>query len=301
MPSDQKISELPVANAIVNSDASLLVNNGSDYQFTMSLLLQYVSSNINTGINFSSGTILPQNTAGKNGDVFLNTTNGAIAQKSAGSWIIIYTPPAQPSNYSGNTFLYGLGVPAPALGTYGDSYINTADGTFYKKTTGIWKQTFSMQSGPAGPVGVKGDTGLPGSNGNSLLNGSTNPSNQNTGKDGDFYLNTNTYTLFGPKANGIWGAGAALIQSPPPPVVIDIPVGTTVPVTINEYQSAYAEYSDYPTLLIQEVTGSATVKERTDIQPICQFKNSKLDSIRLDIPGNDANTTINHLQLIIKA
>jgi hypothetical protein len=300
MSVDQKISELPIASAIGNSDAGLLVSNGADYQFAMSLLLQYVSSNLNTGAQFIFGTVLPQNTSGKNGDVYLDTTDGTIAQKRFGSWTIVYSPPAQPVRLSGNTTLYGLSTPATTIGTDGDSYINTANGIFYQKSAGVWSQVFSMQSGPAGPAGAKGEPGIPGSNGNSLLNGGTNPSNQTTGKDGDFYLNTSTYALFGPKSNGVWGDGIILIQTLPLPAVIDLPVGSSIPIIIANYQAGYADYSDYPTLIIQEVTDANAVRERTDIQPVRQFKNGRLDSIELDVPGDTGNGLLYHLQLIIK-
>jgi hypothetical protein len=42
------------------------------------------------------------------------------------------------------------------------------------------------------------------------LNGTTNPVAA-TGSDGDFYLNTQTSTYFGPKANGAWPAGTLLV------------------------------------------------------------------------------------------
>jgi hypothetical protein len=68
-----------------------------------------------------------------------------------------------------------------------------------------------MQTGPQGPKGDKGDTGITGANGKTILNGTLNPSNSSTGTNGDFYLNTNTYQLFGPKTDGVWGLGTSII------------------------------------------------------------------------------------------
>lgn len=48
---------------------------------------------------------------------------------------------------------------------------------------------------PAGPAGLDGNT---------LLNGQGAPRNSQ-GNNGDFYVNTQTWDLFGPKANGVWG------------------------------------------------------------------------------------------------
>ncbi len=48
-----------------------------------------------------------------------------------------------------------------------------------------------------------------GSNGKTILNGTTDPLST-TGTDGDFYLNTTSRTLFGPKASSAWPAGVSL-------------------------------------------------------------------------------------------
>jgi hypothetical protein len=49
-----------------------------------------------------------------------------------------------------------------------------------------------------------------GANGTAVLNGVSNPTNT-IGVNGDFYINTMTNTLFGPKANGAWPTGTSLI------------------------------------------------------------------------------------------
>ena len=57
--------------------------------------------------------------------------------------------------------------------------------------------------GDPGSVGPKGDKGDAGADGATVLAGATGPGND-IGKDGDFYINTGTSTLFGPKTNGQW-------------------------------------------------------------------------------------------------
>jgi hypothetical protein len=76
--------------------------------------------------------------------------------------------------------------------------------------------------GVAGPAGAQGPQGLQGAtgpqgpqgpagaNGQTILNGTSNPIS-GTGALGDFYLNTATNTLFGPKTAGGWGTGVSLI------------------------------------------------------------------------------------------
>jgi hypothetical protein len=207
--SDKKITDLPITTSINPADISILVDNGTDYQFAFSTLLGFIGTNLNLGANISFGGTLPQNTVGKNGDVFINTSAGNFAQKIAGVWTVVYTLPSSSGSTDG-TILYGLGLPGSATGNNNDTYINTGNGIFYKKSTGIWSQAFSMQTGPAGPQGTPGTNGTNGTDGKTILNGTTDPSNLSTGTDGDFYVNTSTLMFFGPKAGGIWPAGISI-------------------------------------------------------------------------------------------
>lgn len=206
---DKKITELLVAPPITGDDVGLLVNNGTNYQYAFSQLLAYITQNIATGCNLTFVSNVPQNNTGKHLDVAINVTTGSFYQKQYNNWINTYSIPA--STNTGNTITYGLGEPNAANGQVNDTYINTANGKFYQKSSTGWQQVFSMLNGPPGGPGAKGDTGLPGLNGKSLLNGSINPSNQAIGVDGDFYINTSTYTIFGPKLNNNWGNGTVIV------------------------------------------------------------------------------------------
>ncbi len=209
MSTDKKISELPVASSVSASDISVLVNGGTDYQYTFTVLLQFLQANLTTGANLSFGTVLPQNTTGKNGDVFVNTSSGSFAQKISGTWTIVYTLPA--AGAADGTLLYGAGLPGSGTGKDLDSYINTLTGIFYKKSAGAWSQVFSMATGPQGPQGLAGTNGTNGTDGNTILFGTSNPSNTLTGVNGNFYINTSTYKLFGPKTAGVWGDGISML------------------------------------------------------------------------------------------
>ncbi|ASU33144.1 hypothetical protein [Mucilaginibacter xinganensis] len=209
MPTDKKITELPIATSVNASDASVLVNGDIDYQYNFTLLLQFLQANLTTGAKVSFGTVIPQNTNGSNGDVFVNTAAGSFAQKVSGSWTVVYTLPA--ASAADGALLYGPGLPGSGTGKNLDSYINTLTGVFYKKSTGTWSQVFSMATGPQGPQGIPGTNGTPGSDGNTILFGSINPSNSTIGINGNFYINTSNYTLFGPKTAGIWGEGVSLL------------------------------------------------------------------------------------------
>jgi hypothetical protein len=72
--------------------------------------------------------------------------------------------------------------------------------------------------GPQGPAGT---------NGNAVLNGATAPNN-NQGVNGDFFINTATNTIYGPKANGAWPAGVSL-QGPQGPTGVAGAVGPQGP------------------------------------------------------------------------
>jgi hypothetical protein len=208
---DKTLTELPVASAIGASDISILVSNDVDYQFDFTLLLQFITANISTGAAITFGTVIPQDTSGKYGDVFLKTDTSAFYNKVNGTWVLCYTVPA--GNITDSTLLYGLGVPGSAIGNDSDTYINTSTGVFYLKTAGTWAQVFSMATGPQGPQGTAGSNGSNGTNGNTILHGTTNPSNLTDGVNGDYYLNLSTYYFFGPKASGAWPVGFSLITS----------------------------------------------------------------------------------------
>jgi hypothetical protein len=61
-----------------------------------------------------------------------------------------------------------------------------------------------------GAIGPQGPQGLPGADGRTVRNGTTNPSND-LGVNGDFYINTTAWTIFGPKTAGAWGVGVSII------------------------------------------------------------------------------------------
>lgn len=64
--------------------------------------------------------------------------------------------------------------------------------------------------GGTGPQGIAGTNGTNGLDGKTVLNGTQSPT-AGIGNNGDFYINTTTNTLFGPKTSGTWGSGVALV------------------------------------------------------------------------------------------
>ena len=137
------------------------------------------------------------------------------------------TGPAGPPGPQGNRILYGTTNPAPTTGIDGDSYINTTTHfLFGPKASGSWPAGTSLvgpagatgatgATGPAGPTGATGATGstgatgAAGADGNTVLYGTSDPTS-GVGVNGNFYINTTTSMIFGPKL-GSWPAGTSLI------------------------------------------------------------------------------------------
>lgn len=65
-------------------------------------------------------------------------------------------------------------------------------------------------TGATGATGPTGATGAAGADGSTILNGAGAPG-AGTGADGDFYIDTTSDEIYGPKSGGAWGAGTSLI------------------------------------------------------------------------------------------
>jgi hypothetical protein len=165
------------------------------------------------GTSMRYGTTDPTPATGYDGDFYINVvTNFLFGPKSLGTW-----PPGTsiigPTGAPGNTVLYGAADPTAATGVNGNFYINTTTHfLFGPKTAGAWSPGISLV-GPQGAQGVQGPQGVQGATGaagNTVLYGAGPPSGA-TGKDGDFYINTTTSFIHGPKASGNWPPGTSLI------------------------------------------------------------------------------------------
>lgn len=260
---DKKISELPVASSITVDDISLLVGSDTDYQFSFTTLLDFVDTNLTVGAKITFGTIIPQNTSGSNGDVFLKTDTATFYQKINGTWT--YTYAISTGDGADGTVLYGMGIPGSTIGVDNDSYIDTVTGIFYQRTSGIWNQVFSMATGPQGPQGIAGTNGANGTNGSTILSGNVDPSNLTDGVDGDFYINLSTCYFFGPKSSGVWPPGFSFIGAPPFPEIIPITKGSS-----NPYFFQYQE-NDYETIFGSNPNIEVEVEVDTAINEMNSF------------------------------
>jgi hypothetical protein len=194
------------------------------------------------------GATAPSTALGNIGDFYLNTATGDVHYKSAATtWTLtgnIKGPQGNagatgpqgpagatglqgPAGVAGATGLTGLQGPAGAAGPQGPAGATGLQGPAgVAGATGLTGpqgpagaagatgltglQGPAGVAGPQGPAGAAGPQGLAGTNGNGVLNGAIAPTN-NQGVDGDFYVNTTTNTMHGPKANGTWPAGVSLV------------------------------------------------------------------------------------------
>lgn len=102
-----------------------------------------------------------------------------------------------PAGKDGNTLLYGVADPNSSVGANGNFYINTTTNYLFGPKAGSWPTGTSL----VGPQGAAGNT---------VLYGAADPTT-GIGANGNFYINTTTHFMFGPKAGGIWPAGTSLI------------------------------------------------------------------------------------------
>jgi hypothetical protein len=115
----------------------------------------------------------------------------------------LYTGVTGSAGTDGNVILYDAAAPTTE-GTNGDFYLDTSTNTLYgPKAAGSWPVGVPL-TGTAGSAGTNAST--------TVLNGSGAPSN-GTGVNGDFYIDTASATLYGPKSGGTWPSGTTLINT----------------------------------------------------------------------------------------
>ncbi|MBN2486149.1 MAG: hypothetical protein JXB34_09265 [Bacteroidales bacterium] len=110
-----------------------------------------------------------------------------------------------PAGDNGSIIYAGNGAPDNDAGIAGDFYLNKTTGDLYgpKSDDTGWGVPIVLK-GNTGSKGDKGDTGEAGTDGSAIYAGTTAPE-LSTGKEGDYFLNTSSYDLYGPKTSSSWG------------------------------------------------------------------------------------------------
>ncbi|SNW62030.1 Collagen-like protein [Orpheovirus IHUMI-LCC2] len=188
------------------------------------------------GSQIFTGSGVPPQNLGVDGDLYINDVNGDYYQRIGGIWVLrgnLQGPPGEP----GSQIITGSGPPSPGLGVDGDLYIDTTTGEYYQKQNGVWVLEGTIGGGggatiytgagvPPQNLGVNGDLyidnasgdyyqkqggawllqgnlqGPPGSPGSQIYTGTGIPS-PTLGVDSDLYIDTATGDYY-QKQNGIW-------------------------------------------------------------------------------------------------
>ncbi len=144
----------------------------------------------------------------QSGSIFGKANAQGIVIADPTWYLFLYNLSLVAQTQSINQFLYGTVAPTAGIGADGDFYIDTTTYYLYgPQASGTW---------PAG-VSLVGPAGTNGTNGNTVLYGTVAPT-AGIGADGNFYIDTVTNYLYGPKASGTWPAGVSLVGPAGPAV-----------------------------------------------------------------------------------
>jgi hypothetical protein len=146
----------------------------------------------NPGATLRSGSGVPSDSLGNDGDYYINTVNDDLYTKVSGTWgspianIKGATGPQGEQGIQGiqgvqgdpgpqgiqgiqgvqgnpgATLRSGSGVPSDSLGNDGDYYINTVNDDLYTKVSGTWGSPIANIKGATGPQGEQGIQGIQG-------------------------------------------------------------------------------------------------------------------------------------------
>lgn len=190
------------------------------------------------GKTVRNGITNPDSGIGVDGDFYINTTSSQIfGPKVTGAWpngisLVGQTGAAGASGavgatgpqgsigltgFTGATGTQGLAGSIGPQGSQGSTGLTGATGSQGLQgpigPTGLTGATGSQGlTGSTGPQGVAGTNGTNGLDGKTVLNGTTDPG-VGAGVDGDFYINTTSSLIFGPKTAGTWPNGITLVGS----------------------------------------------------------------------------------------
>jgi hypothetical protein len=246
---------------------------GGGYQLqgtTQLLSVPYALYAEKSGNGGTQGLTGPQGPAGAQGPIGPAGPSGATGKQGpAGA-----TGPQGPVGLTGAVGLQGLAGPIGPAGAAGPQGIPGATG-------------LTGQMGVTGAAGLQGAMGPQGANGKTILNGTSNPAST-VGVPGDFFLNTTTSQLFGPKTVAGWSTGVSLIGSAGGPPGLkslidleDFPGTATCPAGGVTVKSG----------IDQNNNGILDAIEVDNSKQICFKREAALDKIIiLPIPGSNSNT-----------
>lgn len=130
-------------------------------------------------------------------------TNQALRKNSNTDWDYGWVNDPPVSIEGVNTVRSGTGAPDNAVGQNGDWYIQYGGATTYifgPKAGGAWPTPGVSLKGDQGIQGIQGIQGVQGT----LVRSGAGAPGGGTGNNGDWYIDTTNWRLYGPKASGAW-------------------------------------------------------------------------------------------------
>lgn len=109
-----------------------------------------------------------------------------------------------------------------------------------------------------------------GGGGNTILSGGSDPINNVTGEDGDFYINTASWQIFGPRSAGNWGSGTDIQGADGVDgngiVSVTQTGGTGAPGTTDEYTITFDDTSTFVFNVYNGADGSQVYFDDTGLE-----------------------------------
>lgn len=107
------------------------------------------------GTTWLTGSGVPDDVLGDDGNLYLDTSNGNVYEKSSGEW---GSPIAGFGGGGGSKWYNGSGVPDDGTGVDGDYYLDNSNGDVYNKAGGTWGSPVGNLTGSTGATGATGPT-----------------------------------------------------------------------------------------------------------------------------------------------
>ena len=213
-------SDVAPAVTVYKLFSSVGIQTNSTGNYAWGEVIKMSGDDGGAGTTWFSGTTVPANSLGNNGDFYLRTGNEDVYEKAAGSWAISLNIGGSGGGDNFNwVFIDAASLPtkpSPSPGTptgWTDTYPATVSNAIYavvgRQVAGTGNYTWSEPFKPAGTDGADGPPGA------TWYSGAGTPATS-LGINNDFYLQTDSASgsedVF-KKANGTWSADATLAGS----------------------------------------------------------------------------------------
>jgi hypothetical protein len=179
-----------------------------------------------------------------------NSVKPAITNVANDSYTTMLT------SVTGSILYIGNVLPTLAVGAVGDYFLDVTNGYVYgPKTTTTWGKGYSLK----GPAGATGATGAAGSAGSQIYSGTGIPS-ATIGVAGDYYLDKQSFLLYGPKTTAGWPTPVSLTgpAGPQGPVGPQGPQGGSINVMVDTFSVKGSDWLWNSQYIFETSAGSYT-------------------------------------------